>query len=280
MGETSQKERILSRLSEGRLLQLARLVSQTPIHAATSKEELINMIKGSLSIEEIKDQINWIENAPQSLVAPKGFGNELIIGGIGQVFLIVSTLVFNLGYYASSYQSGSLTPTQGIELLGFWGIVGSVFLITFAILFLASMLVGRWIFSGNRVGLASGVVAFVASMINMSFYVLTFFGMTYLPWYYIPGSYSLLGLVMVFLVSIFRGLAFVAVGAFFLVNYKRFPNGGLWMGTGILYMIAASNELSFQAIIYSYYPIGFISFMPMAIGALGASCLFTSKSGR
>jgi hypothetical protein len=60
-GSVSEKEKLLKKLSEEEILELAKPLTRAPINSTTSRTELTRIIKGALSVEEIKRKKRKIE---------------------------------------------------------------------------------------------------------------------------------------------------------------------------------------------------------------------------
>jgi hypothetical protein len=101
-----EKEKVLSRLDDSILLELAKAVSENQIGRGTSRDDLVKVIKSCLSIEEIKQKVGEMKNYGSLRSAIRGinarrrgfrFGSaaSIISGIIILLLLIMPIYCFN-----------------------------------------------------------------------------------------------------------------------------------------------------------------------------------------
>jgi hypothetical protein len=274
----SQKEEALNRLDDMRLLELARSVSKDHVDSGTSRNNLIKIVKASLSIEEIKQKINQIGNPPStSTVRDKAF----TIGGIAQVFFVIYAVVFYIASFvsASPYYGYSVESIRANAILG---IGETVFFLVSTILNMGSMIALRERFSGNRVGMISGSTGLVTSVLGMLYYLATILGLTYEIIGPVSGyqqvSYNLLGNLLLFAYLMLVSLTVALMGVFFLLYRRRLPDGDVSLAAGIVYIFAVL-AVPYLFISIGYYPAYFTSpILLIMAGALGTVCFLARTS--
>jgi hypothetical protein len=284
-----QKEELLSRLDDRDLLELARSVSKEQIDSRTGRNNLIKMVKASLSIEEIKQKINGT-GGPAKIIAPRS--KALTLGGSGQFFFVMYGIV-SLIYaslppiiYAEPFTLSGI-PVTIIQEVAVFDFIESGLLMVFAVLNMISMTALRGEFSGNKMGLISGSIALASSTLAMFYSIATTYVNTVIP----PGlneppNYYLLGTLQVF-TSVLMMLTLVLIGVFFVVHHRHLPGGDICLVAGFAYMFACfvSLSVSIQSLSYlldyGYYYAGSNTFVPVPsviAGALGAGCFLAQKT--
>ena len=255
----SKKEEALRNLSDDQLIAVAASVSGPPISSKTSRGELIKIIKNSLSLQEIEEKSGHrLRETNIALIS----GNELRLGGVGQVFLAASFALYGiLGLYIYSpvmynFYQQSMAP---------FGIASSALLFIFAILLGLSMFKVAAKLRGNVVGEAGSLLGFAAALTGIVYYVsilsetISGGGVLYS---YTP---DVLGLLLAIMFEVFLGSTWVLLGVFFLMHHNQSMNSGLWQTTGIVYIIAGSIGLN--SIMYPLVPV-----LIVLAGFMGATC--------
>lgn len=283
----SQKEEALNRLGDRELLELARSTSKDKIDDGTSRSSLIEIVKASFSLKEIKQKVDQIRNPLKtSTVRDKAF----TIGGVGQLFLII----YGIASYLIAVISSTLVSLYGlygelsrIKAYAVFGIIGITFFFVFSLLNMSSMVSLRVRFSGNRLGLIIGSIALAASILPMSYHVATLLGLTYeivtpsIGTEYV--SYNVLGTFLPYASAVLMQLTFTLIGVFFLVRRKRFPDGDISLAAGIVYIFAGSlgvnPYIGYPYIGYSYFSVFFtVPFLVIMAGAMGAASFLARKA--
>jgi hypothetical protein len=98
----SQKEKALNKLNDRNLLELARSVSKNYVDSGTSRNNLVKIVKASLSIEEIKQKINQTKS-------PLDTSTRFILFLVFGILLFVGGLILGLAY--------ALPLSSGINML-------------------------------------------------------------------------------------------------------------------------------------------------------------------
>ena len=236
----SKKDEALRDLGDGELLELARSVSKSPISDGTSTSVLKKIIKESLSIEEIKEKLKLKPKRPEPNVATYVGTSESIqrglrLGSIGQVFLLVSSVLGLLPSYLSYLY------TLGFDIYIFSysvGIVCSIIFFVFVFLFWVSTrkVTGNY---GDRhswkFGFFCGIVASVALLV-----------LDILSLYSALTGYYMLAFLIVILPLVydaFLASTLILVGVFFVLHRKNFANSEVWLVTGVFYVYAGVLSL-------------------------------------
>jgi hypothetical protein len=288
-----QKEEYLSRLDDSELLELAKSVSKDQIHSRMSRDNLIKIVKASLSLEEIKQKVNGNGN-PARIIAPRS--KAFTLGGDGQLFLvmygIVSLIYVSLPpiiYFPPSGVSG--IPMTVIQEVAVFDFTEASLLMVFAVLNMISMRALRREFSGNKTGLISGSIALASSMLAMFYSVATILGLTYTVVVPPPGlewvNYNQLGTFLQVFNAALMMLTLALIGVFFVVHCRQLPGGNISLAAGFVYMFACFLYLfvSIQGLsyllVYGYYYAYSNAFaaVPIVIaGILGAGCFLAQKT--
>jgi hypothetical protein len=284
----SQKEKFLSRLDDTELLELAKSVSKDQIDSRTSRNNLIKIIKASLSLEEIKDKVNGTGN-PAKIIAPRS--KAFTLGGAGQFFFVMYGIVLLIYvslppiFYSEPFNLFAI-PVWIIQEVAVFDLTEASLLMVFAVLNMISMTALRGEFSGNKTGLISGSVALASSTLAMFYSVATILGLTYtlvaqpfIGW----ANYNLLGtFLQVFKVALMM-LTLALIGVFFVVHYRQLPGGNISLVAGFMYMFASIQSVSYF-LDYGYYYVYSNAFFPFPLflsviaGALGAGCFLAQKT--
>jgi hypothetical protein len=252
-----KKDELLRGLDSNVLLQLAKSVSESSIDSGTTRAELVELIKESMSIEEINRKLKQMDGTAWSSELA---GVKLTAGGVGQVLLAASGVIGTTGYYSVIISGGALSFSQ---LLAPWGLVSSVLVLLFAV-FLTSSVVKIPREIGGRVGRVTslfGVLSAIVGMLSFSLEIMNVALVSYLsiPYLILSVSYSwLLGTTMALL------------GTFFLVCRKHSSSSDLWTASGILYIVGGG----------SMFGISGLPLIPSAsfiAAVFGAICFFTGK---
>jgi hypothetical protein len=199
---------------------------------------------------------------------------EFVAGGAGQILLAVAQgisllfmpfLLLSFFYYYSSFSFITDIVTYSIFL-------------AFAILLLATMPKAARRFNGNQVGTVGAIFGLIAAVMGIVYDILSVMGVTWTYFSYWNGySYTYysylnnLGLIMLILIEVFVGLTMVLLGSFFIVYRKYLSDGGLWLATGIIYIIAGAFDFTVVLTI-----VGTILTIVSAI--MGAVCFFGSRA--
>lgn len=227
----SKKDELLQRLDSSVLLKLARSVSESPVESGTARAELVRIIKGSLSTEEITRKLK------QEKMGSKDYrltGAELKAGGIGQVFLAISAAMNILAYLENStilyidffWPWAILLPYMAFPL---WGFLSSIFVLLFVILLTVSMVkMPRKI--GGSVGRATSLFGMIAAIDGIILYSSVNLGLVQ---FYL----SDINVVLAMAYGPLLGVAMALFGAFFLVCHKYSGSGDLWIASGVLYLV-------------------------------------------
>jgi hypothetical protein len=275
----SKKEEALSKLNDEELLDLARSVSENSVGSDASRKNLIKMVKGSLSVEEIKQKVN---EKKSSLKMKTPRDRASIMGAVGQAFLIVYGIVSYLVFFFSVYNPVyyPLSPTY-FQTNAILGMTSAVFFFVFTILNFSSMIASRQRLLGNRLGIVNGLTGVVASIFGVVYYLAMFFGLTYQIVEISPGSFqtsfTLLGNLLPVVYTLLISSTMILIGVFFLLYRKQISDSELTLVTGIIYIFAGSYGVSLSSIVSYYYV--YIIEPPLFImaGAFGLACFLARK---
>jgi hypothetical protein len=147
---SSRKDELLEGLDSGVLLKLATSASKSPIESGATRADLVKIIKGSLSAEEIVRKLKQDKGTSRLYELT---GAELTVGAVGQVFLAISGVISTFGYYVALVSSSLLNFYQ---VFAPWGLVSSILVLLFAILITVSIMrIPQEI--GGRVGRATSL---------------------------------------------------------------------------------------------------------------------------
>jgi hypothetical protein len=287
-----QKEEFLRRLDDSELLELAKSVSKDQIDSRKSRNNLIKIVKASLSLEEIKQKVDGTVN-PVKIIAPRS--KALTLGGVGQLFFvmygIVSLILMSLPPVIISLPSNFIgIPVSIIQETAVSDFIEAGPLMVFAVLNMASMAALRRGFSGNKMGLISGSIALASSSLAMSYSIATILGLTYTivePPPLEGGNYNLLSTFLQGFNVVLMMLSLALIGVFFVVHCQQFPGGDISLAAGFVYMFACfvSLSVSIQSLRYFLeygYNYGYSNtFLPVPMviaGALGAGCFLAQKT--
>jgi hypothetical protein len=203
------------------------------------------------------------------------------------IWSIVLLLVNLIDQYVASsiYDTGIITYSQYIQTVELLDIVPSLFLIIFALLDLGAMIRMRSMLLGNRLGIAGGLTALIASLTGTINYVSVFLGLNVTTIQYPSGATTqvttLVGIIAPSLYEVLLVISMVLVGSFFLLNHHRFAGNELWFATGMVYLLAASGIFG-----VFYYPFFIITYssaieytsLLLVGGAMGTACFVNHKS--
>jgi len=273
----SQKDDVLSRLSDRQLLEMARSVQGDDVRSDTSRNDLIKIVKGSLSLDEIKQRSLKARSAVAQQNSPDIKIGGMKIGAIAQVFLVIWSIALAAVNVVDSYISSTIPFFTTIQSEALLSIPVSLILIIFAFLDIGAMAKMRSALSGNRIGMIGGIVALFASLTGTLNYGLTYLGLTVQMVPFDGGTEeiaTLAGIITPFLYDILLGLAMLFVGLFFLVNRKRFANDDLWLATGIVFLIIASSQFGLIYVSYLSLVIQYNGIL-IGAGAMGAACFMS-----
>jgi uncharacterized membrane protein len=224
----SKKDELLQGLDSSALLKLARSVSESPVESGTTRAELVKIIKGSLSVEEITMKLKQEEGASKVYGLT---GTELRMGSVGQVFLTVYGLIstFNNPAFTSLIGAYGYYQTSAI-----WGLIGSISFLLFAVLLTVSILkIPREI--GGRAGRVTCLLGTVAAIVGI---ILNLLGLAGTAESIYQG---LVSLILSILDSWLVGATLTLFGVFFLACQKHFSNGDLWTASGVLYIVSGGS---------------------------------------
>jgi len=263
----SKKDELLQELDFGALLELAKSVSKSSIKSSATRADLLKIVKGSLSVQEIEEKVKRVHLVPESSELTE---HDLKAGGIGQVLLAVSGATNTVAYFVAFMTGGSLDYYRYIAP---WGLVGSVLLLVFAILLRVSIVRITWKLGGSGVGTAASSVAYVAAVTGIVYYALTILGITITYYTFGSGTLNFLGYVLVLSYSILVGTMMAILGVFFLMFREYSQSKELWMAGGIIYIIAGASQFSLSTSIY-------IPTAPFVAGIIGATCFLAKRAPR
>jgi hypothetical protein len=275
-----QKEEALSRLSDRELLDLARSVSGNYVVSDAGRKNLIKIVKGSLSLEEIKQKVNEEKNP---LKTKTKRGKAFIMGGVAQAFLVIYGIAAYMIFFVSVYSPmffPYMSPAY-MQSNAILGMVVAAFFLIFTVLNLSSMIALRQRLSGNRSGMISGSIGLVTSIFGLIYYLATFLGLTYETVEISPGSfqtsYTLLGNLLPFIYSALIASTMILIGVFFLLYRRQLSDSELSMATGIIYIFAGSNGVGLAPYISYYYVYVVEPALFIMAGALGLACFLARK---
>lgn len=243
-----KKDELLQGLDLGVLLKLASSASESPVKSGAPRAELVKIIKGSLSVDEIIRKLNQEEGGsePDRLT-----GAELTAGGVGQVFLAISGAISTIAYYVAITGSGT---SNYYEQFALWCLASSMAVLVFAILFAVSIMkIPREL--GSRVGRATSLVGTIAAIIGI------------IRSLSLGVSYVILSISYTWLL----GTTMALLGAFFLVCRGHSASSDLWVASGIIYIVDGGYLLSITPLM----GVPSASFVAAIIGAI---CFFTRKA--
>ena len=273
----SQKDDVLSRLSDRQLLEMARSVQGDDVRSDMSRNDLIKMVKGSLSLDEIKQRSQKARSSVAQQTSPTIEIPGMKIGAIAQVFLVIWSVALLLIDVAEGYISSSMIYQSSVQVEALLAIPVSFILIIFAVLDTGAMVKMRSALSGNRIGVSGGLVTLFASLAGTLYDALSFSGLTTQSIQFdgvTEQMATLAGILTLYLYEVLLGLAILLVGLFFLVNRKRFLSDDLWLATGIVFLIIASSQFGLIYISTFSIVIQYNGAL-IAAGAMGAACFMS-----
>ncbi len=185
---------------------------------------------------------------------------EFVAGGVGQALLIINqvmSLFFAL-FTSSYYSIDTLFPAY---------IANDFIFLAFAILLLFTTRRVAHRFGGSRVGTVAAVLGIITAVMGIMFDVFSIIWITISSYLFLTSGPEL---IMTILVDVFVGLTMVLLGSFFMVYRRYVSNSGLWMATGIVYIIVGALDLSVMLAI-----VGTILMIVAAI--MGVVCFFLSQ---
>jgi hypothetical protein len=244
-----------------------------------SRKNLIKIVKGSLSLEEIKQKVNEARNP---LKTKTKRDKAFIMAGVAQAFLVIygiaTYVIFFVSVYAAVVYPYQLSYIQSNAILG---LVAAAFFLIFTVLNLSSMIALRQRLSGNRSGMISGSIGLVSSIFGLIYYIATFLGLTYQTVEISPGNFqaiiTLLGNLLPVIYTALITSTMILIGVFFLLNRRRLSDSELSMATGIIYIFAGSSGVSLPSYFSYYYATFAEPTLFIIAGALGLACFLARK---
>nr|MDO8098625.1 hypothetical protein [Candidatus Njordarchaeota archaeon] len=261
----SKKDELLQGLDSGALLELAKSVSESPVKSSATRADLPKIIKESLSVDEIKRKAKQIKEGPES---EELTGDELRSGGVGQLLLGVSGAINTIAYFVTFMTGGTLDYYRTIAP---WGLATSILLLIFAILLRVSIVKITWKLGGSGIGTATSLLAYVAAITGIAYYILTILGITITYYTFGSSTLNLLGFALAISNSILIGTTMALLGVFLLLYREYSPSRELWMAGGIIYVIAGASEFSLTTSLY-------IPTAPFVAGIIGATCFLARRA--
>ncbi len=177
---------------------------------------------------------------------------ELRAGAIGLALLSMVPILMNLGdriAYRVFWSTGGVNESYDLRNLYYstFGIVAfSVFLI-FAILLLISTRRAAPRFEGSNLGKVGAVFGVTTALTNVIYYLFFILGISLDSVPYDGGLYyyltpNIIADIMLLVTLGLFGSTMVIIGIFFIIYRKNFSYRGLWIATGIAFIIVGGLE--------------------------------------